>query len=277
MARAPGSDKNAERAVALFQDTMRSRGYSIDEAWKAIVTLLLTCEIWRTPQWIHFHGVPVFRESNDYRKSRLGTPNKALDEGMRIANYIADKLGVSRDELCSHLGGFLRSLNVQPNNPRGHAFRSIVGDALAAYGDPGLTIEEEVSPYDLFTGIQFHSRSDNPRIDLVVHRGNKLVALCSVRWSYRHDRVDMIDEAQDYLPAARKLNRDCLFFGITAELNPARLRKVVNQTEPMARHAAITRLVHLHVPIATHVIGHNSELVHLLDLADWVRDSSSWR
>lgn len=87
----------------------------------------------------------------------------------------------------------------------------------------------------------------------------------------------MIDEAQDCLPAARKLNRDCLFFGITAEVNPARLKKVVNQTEPVARHAAISRLVHLHPPIATTVIGHDAELVHLMDLADWVRDSFNWR
>jgi hypothetical protein len=87
----------------------------------------------------------------------------------------------------------------------------------------------------------------------------------------------MIDEASDYLPAARKLNRDCLFFGITAEVNPARLKKVVNQTEAVSRHAAITRLVHLHSPIATSVIGHNGELAHLMDLADWVHDSFRWR
>jgi hypothetical protein len=261
----------------LFQQEMRSRGYSIDEAWKAIVRLLLTCEIWRTPAWIPFHGIPVFRESNDYKINSKGLPSKALSEGILIATYIADELGIPREELCSQIGLFLRGLNVQPNNPRGHAFRSIISEALAAYGDPGLTIQEEVNPYDLFTGIQFHSRSDNPRIDLAVHRGNKLVTLCSVRWSYRHDRVDMIDEAQDYLPAARKLNRDCLFFGITAELNPARLKKVVNQTEPVARYAAISRLVHLHVPIATRVIGHNGELIHLMDLADWVRESFRWR
>jgi len=87
----------------------------------------------------------------------------------------------------------------------------------------------------------------------------------------------MIDEAQDYLPAARRLNRDCLFFGITAEVNPARLKKVVNQTEPVNRYAAISRLVHLHPAIATRVIDHNDELIHLVDLADWVRDSYNWR
>jgi hypothetical protein len=41
--------------------------------------------------------------------------------------------------------------------------------------------------------------------------------------------------------------------------------------------AAISRLVHLHPPIATSVIGHNGGLVHLMDLADWVRDSFNWR
>jgi hypothetical protein len=86
-----------------------------------------------------------------------------------------------------------------------------------------------------------------------------------------------MDEAQGYLPAARRLNRDCLFFGITAEVNPARLKKVVNQTEAVARHAAISRLVHLHPPIATSVIGHNGILAHLIDLGDWVLDSFKWR
>jgi len=32
---------------------------------------------------------------------------------------------------------------------------------------------------------------------MVVHRGQKLVTLYSIQWSYRHDRLDMIDEAQD--------------------------------------------------------------------------------
>jgi hypothetical protein len=70
---------------------------------------------------------------------RTGAPNRALQEAILIGDYIAEELGIPRDQLCSHIGVFLKELNVQPNNPRGHAFRSIAGEVLATYGDPDLT------------------------------------------------------------------------------------------------------------------------------------------
>jgi hypothetical protein len=277
MPRKASSNRNAEEAVRLLIGEMASRAYSLDDAWKAIVRLLLTCEVWRGDSWLPLHGEAVFRESNDYKVNADGKPTRALAEARLIGDYIAQQLQVSRASLCAEIGTFLRSLNVQPNNPRGHSFRSIVAELLARFGDPGLTVEEEVDPYKVLTGVPFSYRSAKPRADFMVWRGNLLVALCSVRWSYRHDRVDMLEEAAMYMPSARRLNSNCNFFGITAEINPARLKKVVSQTAPVAKHAAMTRLVHLHPPLATSVIGHNGELVHLMDLADWVRDSVNWR
>src|SRR4029077_11821806 len=116
-----------------------------------------------------------------------------------------------------------------------------------------LVIEEEVDPYSLFPGFTFHLRSAKPRIDIIISRGGQIVALCSTRWTYRHDRVDMLEEAVNYMAAARRGNPRCRFFGITAEVNPARLKKVVSQTAPINPHAAMERLVHLHVPLATTV------------------------
>ena len=87
----------------------------------------------------------------------------------------------------------------------------------------------------------------------------------------------MLKEAPAYMAAARRDNPDCKFYGITAELNPARLKKVVKQTNPLQRNAAMERLVHLHKPLATTVIGHNGELEHMMDLAEWVRDSVNWK
>jgi hypothetical protein len=277
MPRKGGSNRNAEAAVELFVSEMETRRYGPDSAWKAIVRLLLTCEVWRDKTWVPLLNQPVFRESNDYKMKAGGEPSKALEEARMIGDYIARELQVPRDALCTEIGTFLRSLNVQPNNPRGHAFRSIVAELLARFGDPGLTIEEEVDPYRVLTGVPFSYRSAKPKVDIMVWRGTLLVALCSVRWSYRHDRVDMLEEASMYMPSARRINGNCNFFGITAEINPARLKKVVNQTEPVARHAAMTRLVHLHPPLATSVIGHNGALNHLMDLAEWVRDSERWR
>jgi hypothetical protein len=83
--------------------------------------------------------------------------------------------------------------------------------------------------------------------------------------------------ASAHMAAARRENPDCKFFGITAELNPARLKKVVKQTSPLQRNADMERLIHLHKPLATTVIGHNGVLEHLMDLTDWVRDSVNWK
>jgi hypothetical protein len=277
MPRKGGSNRNAEAAVDLLVSEMRDRAYGVDDAWKAIVRLLLTCEVWRGHSWIPLHGEPVFRESNDYKLRADGSPTKALEEARMIRDYIAEQLEIPRQNLCSEIGTYLRALNVQPNNPRGHAFRSIVAELLGRFGDQGLIVEEEVDPYGVLKGVPFSYRSAKPKVDIMIWRDSLLVGLCSVRWSYRHDRVDMLEEASMYMPSARRLNPNCNFFGVTAEINPARLKKVVMQTEPVARHAAITRLVHVHPPLATSVIGHDAELADLMDLAEWVRDSKNWR
>jgi hypothetical protein len=277
MPRQGTSDKNAENAVTQFNSRMASQGRNLDHSWLTISELLMTCEIWSAGEWRPFLGQPVLRESNDYKKNRSGGPNKALKEATLIGDYLAERLDVPRDELCSHIGGFLKELGIQPNNPRAHAFRSLVAKTLSAYGDTDLTVREEVDAHSLYPGFTFALRSENPRIDIVVLRQHRIVALCSTRWSYRHDRVDMLKEAAAYMAAARGENPDCKFFGITAEVNPARLKKVVKQTSPVQRNAAMERLIHLHKPIATTVIGHNGLLNHLMDLAEWVRDSANWK
>src|SRR4029077_1020517 len=117
------------------------------------------------------------RESNDYKLTQAGVPNRALQEAKLIGDYISAEMNISRDALESNIGQFLMSLGVQPNNPRGHAFRSIIGELLARYGDPDLVIEEEVDPYSLFPGFTFALRSAKPRIDIIVYRGEQIVAL----------------------------------------------------------------------------------------------------
>ena len=277
MPRQETSDKNAEQAVTHFHSRMGSQTRNLDQAWLTISELLMTCEIWAAGQWRPLCGQPVLRESNDYKENKNSGPNKALKEATLIGDYIAEKLGVPRAQLCAHIGDFLKALGIQPNNPRGHAFRSLVAETLSIYGDKELTVTEEVDPHPLYPGFTFALRSASPRIDIVVLRHQRIVALCSTRWTYRHDRVDMLEEASAYMAAARRENPDCKFFGITAELNPARLKKVVKQTSALQRNAAMERLIHLHKPLATTVIGHNGVLEHLMDLAEWVRDSVNWK
>lgn len=86
----------------------------------------------------------------------------------------------------------------------------------------------------------------------------------------------MIDEARAYMPAARRLNSNCTFYGVTAEFGTARLQKVVKETEPVATNAVLTRLVHINPALPTRVLGNNGILGHLMSLEDFVRESWNW-
>ena len=279
MPRIGTTDSHAELAVQLYGDLLAERGWQLDEAWLGVALLLMTCEIWRDGEWRSFHDAPVLRESNDYRLTKAGTPNKALSEAMLVKEWIAAELDSDMPEVCSELGQFFRHRDIaglQPNNPRGHAFRSLVAETLARFGDPQLDVTEEVSPRDLFPGFVFGNRSTGARIDIVVQRGPRVVALITTRWTYRHDRVDIIDEALAYVPSARRQNNNCRFFGVTEEFMTARLRKVIGQTSPVMANAAIDRLVHLNPELPGELIGRNGDLRAMWSLAEMVRDSRNW-
>lgn len=280
MARYGTSDAHAELAVNLYQQLLSERVWGLDRSWLAITMLLMTCEIWREGEWRPLYGAPVLRESNDYRLTKRGTPNKALSEAVQVKERIAAELVIDPDRLCSEMGQFFRHRDIdglQPNNPRGHAFRSLVAETLARFGDPTLDVNEEVSPRDLFPGFDFGNRSKDARIDIVVKRGPRPVALITTRWTYRHDRVDIIDEARAYMPAARNLNRDSQFFGVTAEFGSARLKKVIGQTSPAMRNSAIDRLVHLNPELPGELVGKNGDLRKMWSLEQMVQDSHNWR
>jgi hypothetical protein len=273
------SDAHAELAVALYERLLVDHGWRLDRSWLAIAMLLMTCEIWRDGEWRALYGAPVLRESNDYSLTKRGTPNKALSEALQVRKRISAELTIEEDLLCSQMGQFFRHPEInslQPNNPRGHAFRSLVAETLARFGDPRLDVSEEVSPHDLFPGYDFGNRSKDARIDIVVRRGPRPVALITTRWTYRHDRVDIIDEARAYMPAARNLTRDCRFFGVTAEFGSARLKKVISQTSPAMRNSAIDRLVHLNPELPSELIGKNGDLRQMWSLEKMVQDSHNW-
>lgn len=261
----------------MFLTEVRRQHLPAQDAWRIIIKLLLTCEVWSDRTWKDLHGQPVFREKNDYELLKNGQPNTALKEATLQGDYIAKELDISRADLCQHIGSYLKPIGKQPNNLLGHAFRSIVSAYLAEFGDPELDILEEQDPHKIFPGISFPHRSPKARVDIAVYRNSNLVCLCSARWSYRHDRVELLEEATTYMPPARRINEKCQFFGVTAEMNPARLMKVINQTTPVLAHAAMTRLVHVHPPLGSTVINHNGGLAHLWSLADWAADSFNWR
>ena len=280
MSRLGTTDANAELAVRLYGELLDERGWGLDRAWVAISSLLMTCEVWDGGRWRPLHGAPVLRESSEYRLTKRGTPNKSLAEALRVKERLAAELAIPGHALCCALGRFLRHpaiVGLQPNNPRGHAFRSLVAETLARFGDPALDVREEVAPGDVFPGFDRRAVGRDSRIDVVVRRGCRPVALITTHWTYRHTRVGMLRDAEAYTSAARQLNNNCRFFGVTAEFATARLKKVISETSPMRRNATIDRLVHLNPELPGALLGRSGELREMWSLEQMVRDSYNWR
>ncbi len=280
MPRLGTTNANAELAVRLYSELLEERGWQLDRAWLAIAALLMTCEIWDDGKWRSFHDAPVLRESNEYRHTKRGAPSKALTDAVRVKERLAAELAIPKRELCPTLGQFFRRPEIarlQPNNPRGHAFRSLVAETVARFGDPALDVIEAVSPRDLFPGFDPRVHGRDTRIDIVVRRGDRPVALITTHWTYRHTRVGMLRDGEAYTPAARQLNNNCRFFGVTAEFATARLKKVISETSPMRRNATIDRLVHLNPELPGALLGRSDGLREMWSLEQMVRDSYNWR
>ena len=279
MPRRGTTDANAELAVRLYHELLAEHGWQLDRAWLPIATLLMTCDVWSSGGWHTLLGAPVLRESNDYRLTRRGAPNKALAQALQVKQRIAAELATDQEGLCSELGLFFRQPELdglQPNNPRGHAFRSLVAETLAHFGDPALCVVEEVSPRELFPDFNSHGHHRDSRIDIVAKRGARPVALITTQWTYRHTPVGMLRDAEAYMPAARNLNSNTRFFGVTAEFGTARLLKVIGQTRPVRPNAAIDRLVHLNPELPGELIGKNGDLRLMWSLEQMVQDSHNW-
>ena len=279
MPRASTTDVNAELAIRLYGELLDDRGWGLDRAWVAISALLMTCDVWRGGDWYPLHDAPVLRESNVYGLTRTGDPNPALADALGVKERLANELGIPLDNLCDSVGRFFREaplLGLQPNNPRGHAFRSLVSETLARFGDPALDVREEVAPGDVFPGFDRRAVGRDSRIDVVVRRDDRPVALITTHWTYRHTRVGMLRDGEAYTPAARQLNNNCRFFGVTAEFATARLKKVISETSPMRRNATIDRLVHLNPELPGDLIGRNGDLREMWSLAEMVEDSHNW-
>ncbi len=279
MPRLGTTDANAELAVRMYGELLDEHGWGLDRAWLAISSLLMTCDLWWDGGWHPFHDAPVLRESNVYGLTRTGDPNPALTDAFRVKERLAVGFAVADADVCATLGRFFREprlLGLQPNNPRGHAFRSLVAETLARFGDPALGVAEAISPHDVFAGFDRFAAGRGSRIDIVVRRGDHLVALITTHWTYRHTRVGILRDAEAYMPAVRVLNADCRFYGVTAEFGTARLKKVIAETAPVMRNAVIDRLVHLNPELPGDLIGKNGELREMWSLAQMVEDSYNW-
>ena len=275
--RSPKSQLAVEMSEALCQ----ANGWSKEHAWKSIAKLLLTCEIFPSKSigWCPFHDVVVYRESNDF--GPLDSPvNLVRQRAEQLTSFLAKELGVSRSSLCSEIGDYWRHSDIrpfQPHNLVGNAFRSIVAHLLVRYGDQGLEIEEEVLPSIEYPGFNFSSRSRGARIDIVARRGGIAVALISVRWRFRHDRVDVVDEAISYMHAARKHNAHCKFYAVVAEFSPPRLAKILSNASPDVPNRAIEACIHLQPELLWNGLNENGRTKNLRCLAWLIDQSFNWK
>ena len=268
---------NAQAAVEMYEAMRLQRRWTQATAWHGIAILLLSCDIWRYG-WYGFHDVVVYRESNDFRVGSKG-PNAVLRRAESLTGFLAGELGIGRNAVCEEIAAYWREpkvANKQPNNLAGHAFRSLTVHILKTYGDPDVTYYEEVSPYDEFPGQQFITRSRDPKIDIVARRGDVSVALISSRWRFRHDRVEVVEEAMAYAPAARRHNAECRFYASVGEFAPNRLDKILSNCPPAQPHGALTAAVHFAPHLITVGLGENGRLAHLQSLEWLIGETFSW-
>ena len=261
---------NAQLAVDTYEALRAQHGWTNPTAWQGIARLLLSCDIWRHG-WQQFHDVVVYREANDFKIGARG-PNIVMRRAAELAAFLANELGVPRSDLCHEIGTYWRHpgiANLQPHNVVGHAFRSLTVHILETFGDRRITYAEEVSPYDEFPGQNFATRSRDAKLDIVARRGNVTVALISSRWRYRHDRVDVVEEAMAYVPAARRHNPGCRLYASVGEFAPNRLEKVLDNCPPVQPRGALTAAVHFAPHLIADGLGENGRTAHLKSL-DWL-------
>ena len=268
---------NAQLAIDLYEALQRQHGWNAASAWQGIARLLLSCNRWRNG-WQQFHDVVVYRESNDFRVGARG-PNAVIRRAESLSVLLAEELAVPRAELCEKIATYWRHPNIaglQPHNLFGHAFRSLTVHVLETFGDPGITYAEEVSPFVEFPGHPFTTRSRNAKIDIVARRDDVTVALISSRWRFRHDRVEVVEEALAYAHAARRQNPGCRFYASVGEFSPNRLDKILSNCPPAQPQGALTAAVHFAPQLIIDGLAENGRIRNLQSLEWLIGETWIW-
>lgn len=274
-----GRSRNAQIAVDLYDELARQYAWNAQTAWKGIARLLLHCDNWNKG-WQTFHDVVIYRETNDFKLTKKGGPNAVLKRAEKLSSFLADELGVTRADLARTIGVYWRQPGIaefQPHNLLGHAFRSLTVRILEQFGSRDVKYSEEVDPHEEFMGLEFSTRSKDPKLDIVAHKGAKTVALISSRWRFRHDRVDVVEEALAYGTAARRHNANCNLYAVTGEFGPNRLEKILSHCPPAHPHPPLAATVHFAPQLITKGLGENGRMQHLKGLEWLVSETYKWQ
>lgn len=270
---------NAQLAVDLYKILKQKQRWDAAGAWKGIAILLLSCEVYVSRSgWQRFHDVVTYVDSNRFSMTAAG-PSATLRSAQRLTAYLAQELQIPEQDLCREIAQYWRQAdtrNLQPHNLVGNAFRSLTAECLRLFGHPEIDYEEEVDPGTEFPGHVFHTRSRNPKIDIVARKNGRLVSLISVRWRFRHDRLDVVDEAIAYVPALRRQNPRGRFYAVIGEFDGGRLRKLLANSAPEMPNAAISAAVHFAPQLIREGLGENGSLEHLRSLEWLIRETFAW-
>lgn len=270
--------EKAQLAVNLYNELRVHHGWVAETAWQGIARTLLSCEVYRLG-WEPFHNVVTYVDSNRFTAGKEG-PHATLRRAEHLTEYLAEQLGVERAALCENIGlywGLPEVRPLQPHNLAGHAFRSLITTALHEFGDREIDYEEEADPHKEFPGHEFPTRSKRAKIDIVARRKRRTVALLTVRWRYRHDRLDVVDEALAYAPAAHRQNPASKVYAVLGEFDGGRLRKLLNSCPPLSPNAAISAAVHFAPQLIRDGLQENGTLEHLRSLAWLIAETFQWK
>ena len=277
----PTREQIINEAIKLSETIEDIDNSNLLNIWLGIYSTLL----WYEPvNWVGFIDLPhiidadKLRPSTFSKKSAWKKPKIWQQRAHAVSLYLAKQLNCSIDELPLKTDLLMKQpdyIDMQRQNILGIAFIGLVKHVLEKFGGEDISYETEVEAATIFPGITFPGRSGTPRIDLLLKRDRIPVGIISSKWSLRHDRLnDITNECPIYSAAYERIYRGqsqshLRYYVVTNEFDPSRLNKILDDT-------CINGVVHVHKNAVINVCGLDGRISRVIDLADFINQTSSW-
>jgi hypothetical protein len=265
---------NAQRAVDLYMELHEKHRWTAATAWRGIARLLLSCEVYRTA-WQSFRDVVVYVESNRFKAGR-GQPNTTLRRAEQLMDYLAGQLNVDRRDLCQSIGIYWQLPQIrylQPHNPAGHAFRSLVATALHLFGDPAITYEEQSNPSAEPGGCNLGADPNGQKVDVVARRSGRVVAIIAICWRHRHNRLGFLHRTAQLSINLRAYNSRARAYVVVGEFDGGRLRRLLADSASRIPNFTISATVHFAPQLIREGLQEGGTLQDLQSL-EWLIDQT---
>ncbi len=269
MAKPKQSELCRALAIEEFEQSLFPGGPVLDNTWLGIYQVLLWWASTDDPNVTVPHIIDADKFKHP-RKSSSIKPTLWRRRAEDVATYLSQQLEMTPSDLPQYFDRLMRTpeyLGAQRQNPLGIAFAALVKHVIEKYHASTVRWETEVKASTIFPGIQLPGRSDTASIDVIGFDMQAVpVALISSKYSLRHDRVaDITNECPIYKAASNRFRRPLPYYVVTAEFDPARLSKIIDDP-------CVDAVVHVHKALITEVLGLNGRMKGLVDLTDFVRN-----